>query len=516
MKKHWLFTGTLIIIVALGIVALSSTSGHTQQSPSPKAGGILKISMAQDITSVGHPMRLRNDETPFVSPWIETLFVMNDEGLLSPHLAKSWDVDPAKKTITLHLQQGVKFHDGTEMDAEAVKFSMTKLRTDAGGKILNLESVDIIDKYTIRCNLSQWQNTFLYTLAWSYGMVISPTAYDKHGKDWVVTNAVGTGPFKLVSAEKNIAYKAVRFDDYWKGKPLLDGIEYHIIVDPMTRMASFMRGEQHVTLNLDPKDVRQLQDSGKFKVATAPGVIYGFLGDGSNPDSPFANINVRRAVGHALDPKTIATSLGYGYWSVCPQNQPTQPGRWADNPNVVGFPYDPAKAKQLLVEAGYPDGFKTTIYSINQPRYIVDFVTAAQSQLAKVGIDAKLELVDSERYFKICIETYWNNGLLPIDMTLRNEIALLKVIYAPEARLVKVMYKADEYRNKLAEVDAAPDFETTKKLMWELNKLENDKYAQCAWQFMIPNISVRWPKAHDKLMTGNAFYWNPAGAWLEE
>ena len=250
MKKRSLFTLTMSIILTLLIVSFSATTGHA--AATPKYGGVLKISMAQDIQSVGHPQKLRNDETPYVSPWIETLVVMGDDGLPKPHLAKSWDIDSTNKTITMYLHQGVKFHDGTEMDAEAVKFCLTTLRSDAGmGPVMSVESVDVIDKYTVRCNLSQWSNSVLLQLSWKDGMIISPTAYKKHGMDWVVNNAVGTGPFKLVSAEKNVGYKTVRFDDYWKGKPYLDGIEYQVIIDPVTRMASFMKGEQHVSLNLD-------------------------------------------------------------------------------------------------------------------------------------------------------------------------------------------------------------------------------------------------------------------------
>ena len=499
--------------------AASTPSAATSAPPAsgqPRIGGILKFAMAQDITSLGNFLKLRNDETNFVLPWMETLLRMDDQGIVAPNLVKSWEIDQPKNSVILRLQQGVKFHDGTEMDAEAVKFCMVDFRKSMGvAPLIALESVDVIDKHTVKCNLSRWANTFLYSLSMKDGMIFSPTAYKKNGQDWLLNNPVGTGPFKYVSGEKGVSYKFSRFDDCWRGKAKLDGLEYVIITDPVTRLASFMKGEEQIIVNPDFKDIAPLEKSGKYKVFTAPGVMYGLVNDGSNADSPFANIKVRQAVACAIDTKSIADNLGYGYWKLCPRNQPTQPGRWADNPAVVGFQYDPAKAKKLLAEGGYPNGLQVNFYSINQPRYIVDFVTAMQGMLAKAGIDAKLELLDSQRSNALMTSTYWKNGLVILDMTLRNEINVLKTVYAPEGVLVKVGTRMPEYQQKLAEVDAAADQATTQKLMWELNKLENDKFAQIPWQFMVPNIAVKSVKCRDSFMAGNAFYWDATNAWLE-
>jgi peptide/nickel transport system substrate-binding protein len=506
----------LLLMAPAFFLALYCQPLAAAQSAQPHTGGVLKIAMAQDITCLGHPLKLRNDETPFVLPWMETLLRMDDQGMVAPNLVKLWEIDQAKNSVILHLQQGVKFHDGTDMDAEAVKFCMVDFRKAVGfPPIVALDSVDVIDKYTLKCNLSRWANTFLYSLTLKDGMIFSPTAFKKNGEDWLLNNPVGTGPFKYAGGEKGISYRFTRFDDCWRGKSKLDGLEYIIITDPVTRLASFMRGEEQIMVNPDVKDIGPLEKSGKYKVFTAPGVMYGLVGDGGNADSPFANIKVRQAMGYAVDTKSIVDNLGYGYWKLCPRNQPTQPGRWADNPSVVGFQYDPHKAKKLLAEAGYPNGVHVTYYAINQPRYIVDFVTAIQGMLAKVGIDAKLELLDSQRWIALMTKTYWKNGLVTLDMTLRNEINVLKTVYAPESTLVKVGTRTPEYQQKLAEVDAAPDPKTTQKLMWELNKMENDKFAQIPWQFMVPNIAVKSLKCHDTFMAGNAFYWDATNAWLE-
>ncbi len=515
MKK----TGCLLLLsvtVPLLFLAVYCQTVAAAESGQPRMGGVLKVAMAQDITSLGHFLKLRNDETPFVLPWMETLLRMDDKGTVAPNLVKSWEIDQSKNSVILHLQQSVKFHDGTEMDAEAVKFCMVDFRKGIGyAPIVALESVDILDKYTLKCNLSRWANTFLYSLTMKDGMIFSPTAFKKNGEDWLLNNPIGTGPFKYAGGEKGVSYRFVRFDDCWRGKAKLDELEYVIIPDPVTRLASFMRGEEQIIVNPDFKDIGPLEKSGKYKVFTAPGIMYGLVNDGSNADSPFANIKVRQAVGFAIDTKSIADNLGYGYWKLCPRNQPTQPGRWADNPAVVGFKYDPEKAKKLLAEAGYPNGLQINFYSQTQPRYIVDFVTAIQGMLAKVGIDAKLQTLDTQRYVALMTRTYWKNGLVTLDMTLRNEINVLKTVYAPESPLVKVGTRMPQYQQKLAEVDAAPSQKETQKLMWELNKMENDEFAQIPWQFMVPNIAIKSLKCHDTFMDGNAFYWDAANAWLE-
>ena len=136
-------------------------------------------------------------------------------------------MDSSGKVITLTLRRGVKFHDGTDFNAEAAKWNLDQaISTKQFGSVL-IDSVDVVDPYTIRINLKQRDNTLLGMLGFSYiGMMISPTAFKTKGEDWVIANPVGTGPFRFASWQKDVKIAFRKFEGYWqKGKPYLDGIE---------------------------------------------------------------------------------------------------------------------------------------------------------------------------------------------------------------------------------------------------------------------------------------------------
>ena len=162
----------------------------------------------------------------------------------------------------------------------------------------------------MRINLTEWDNTVLSNLAQSLGMMISPTAFKKNGEEWAAKNPIGTGPFQFVSWEKDIRTVYKKFDGYWqKGKPYLDGIEWVIMADPLTRMLSFKKGEVDVALSIAAKDMSGLSQEG-YVVSRRPppsGVLC-VAPDAANPNSPFANLKVRQATQHAIDTKTIAQS----------------------------------------------------------------------------------------------------------------------------------------------------------------------------------------------------------------
>ncbi len=149
--------------------------------------------------------------------------------------------------ITFTLRKGVKFHDGTDFNAEAVKFNLEAKKAAKMSGTEDWSSIDILDDYTVRINLLQYVNTALARFTAIYGAMVSPTAFKKNGIDWARWNPVGTGPFQFVGFERDVSAKYKRFEGYWqKGKPYLDGVEYLYIKDPMTQSATMEAKEAHV------------------------------------------------------------------------------------------------------------------------------------------------------------------------------------------------------------------------------------------------------------------------------
>jgi ABC-type transport system substrate-binding protein len=218
---------------------------------------------------------------------------------------------------------------------------------------------------------------------------------------------VGTGPFKLVEYKRDVSVKFTRNENYWQpGKPYLDGVEYIIINDSVTQMMSFKAGDADVHYNLIQKDAYDLKQIG-FNVTAAPASIYQWLPDSANANSPWANVDVRRAAQHAIDTQTMAKAQGYG-WADGYYNQVFPKGNPAYDPTIVGYPYDVQKAKELLAKAGYPTGFKTTLY--DQAPLTGDIAAATQIYFKVVGIEAEIKSLPGASYAQ-ANQQGWTNGL---------------------------------------------------------------------------------------------------------
>jgi len=437
-----------------------------------------------------------------------------------PWLATSWKYNPDALAGTLTLRKGVKFHDGTDFNAEAVKWNMEKYKDAGRTELQSVKSIDVIDDYTVRLNLSHNDSILLSDLAcYHAALMISPTAYEKHGEEWCEKHPVGTGPFKFVSWEEDVAIKYERFDDYWQeGKPYLDGIEWHIIKDPVTLLVSLQAGELNAARVITPKNAADMKALGLLDIVANPANIQVILSDGSNPDSPFADVRVRQAMSYAINRQELCDTLGYGYWQ--PANQISVPGHPAYNPDVVGYPYNPEKTRELLVKAGYPDGFKATFYAANAPAETVDVVKAVQGYLAKVGIDVDIDMMDMATFGStIAIGPGWENGICTwfINTALPHELQPIDVFFGPANFLVKSAPKPAECQEVIVQAKEAADPETRDVLIRELQKMAIDKYCIVTPLFMRPYIGAKYPKMHDEGPVKFVdIQWSGADAWLSK
>jgi len=364
-------------------------------------------------------------------------------GDLFPLIAESYKVDanPNKPSITFQLKKNLKFHDGSPLNAQAVKWNFEKLTVGTmTTSSANWKSFDVLDDYTVRVNLTGWQNTHVRSFAGPASSLVSPVAYDTKGLDWMRWNMVGAGAFKQVSYNRDVDFKMVRFDDYFEsGKPYLEGLQIIYVSDQMTSLALLKSGGGDVLgLGNNTRVAKELQDAG-FRTSTAVGGTKMLIPDSMNKDSIWANPKVRMAAEYAMDKEGMAKALGYGFWDAA--YQVASKDSRAYNPALPGRKLDLQKAKQLLSEAGYPSGFKSTIIAISTENK--DTLMAIQANLKEVGIIVDLQFAEPPKYSTYQMGT-WKDALLVGEVPPRpNFNAALNQAFEPNTPWYKSMKKPD-------------------------------------------------------------------------
>ncbi|MCR4394624.1 MAG: ABC transporter substrate-binding protein [Dehalococcoidales bacterium] len=436
-------------------------------------------------------------------------------GKIIGNLAESYDVvtDPANPSITFHLRKGVKFHDGSDFNAQAVKWNFE--RTKAGGLVASAtnfwKSFDVIDDYTLRVNLTNWFNRLIRGFADSVSFICSPTSFEKNGIEWARWNMVGTGPFKQVSYQRDVTLIVSRYDNYYEeGKPYLDKIQLLYVTDEMTRLALLKSGGAEVLSTLNPRYAAELQASG-FNILQQPGGATVLVPDSANSDSPWSNLKVRQAAEYAIDKEAIARTFGYGYWM--PAYQLNSPASMAYVEDLVPRKYDPAKAKQLLAEAGYPNGFKTKI--IVSAGGNMDIPVSIQSYLSKVGINAEIEVKEPAAYQQILSGT-WKNGLIlnPLIEWANPNTGFNFFWGVPGSFFRSTSRPAGWAEAVLASnISPAPDPVLTQKLerMWYDDAMAIPVYYGVSLWAIVPNLRDSGIGTR-----GANTWWEPQNAWLSK
>jgi peptide/nickel transport system substrate-binding protein len=396
-----------LLFTLVALLAVAAEVG----AQAPQYGGIMKVcDMAEGAQPIGVPWENATIDTKLMTPVIETLLVEDLSGKTYYHLATNYKVDENAKTITFTLRKGVKFHDGTDFNAEAVRWCW---QNAIDAKIaIGWEKVEAVGTDTVVVHYKNFQNNFINRGASRSFGFISPTAFKKNGLEWARWNPVGTGPFKFVKFQRGTVLSFVKNPDYWqKGKPYLDGIDYVFIRDPMTQQAAMVTKDKDQRIDVlsvtSGEQAAMLKAQG-FKVLMMPVGPISLIPDSANADSPLSKQKVREAVSYAINREGIVKARGFGIWKAAYQFQPeTQPTYVS---NLQGTLYNPQKTKQLLTEAGYPTGFKTKI--IVMPGMVDrDAMIAVQRNLAEVGIQADMEFPDNGGYMNYRFNG-WSNGLM--------------------------------------------------------------------------------------------------------
>lgn len=422
MGKNLRFHSMLFVIVSMVFVLIFHYSTAKGAQVSPKRGGVFRMTDGVGGSPL-LPWEIHPVTMETIMPAVETLLMMDREGRILPKLAERWEVAQDLNAITLHLRRDVRFHDGSEFNAEAVRWNLNK-QLEAG-LLPMVQTVRVLGPYTVRLELREWDNRIFALLAERQGLMISPRSYERNGADWARWNPVGTGPFQVVRYERGAGAIYRRFEGYWdKGKPYVDAIEYPFVTDAPTLQSAFLAGRLDL-INPGAEVAHELAQRG-FPTFSDWNGMFLLIPDSANPNSPFADSRVRLAVWLALNREEIVRARGFGVQQ--PVYQVAWPGTDAYLSQLVGPRHDPAQAKRLLAEAGYPNGFTSELVAqtatVTAP---VEVLQIIQQQLSEVGIRVTIRRLGVAQYLH-AITNGWS-GLLQYPLTFRANYVQLTGTY---------------------------------------------------------------------------------------
>ena len=324
------------------------------------------------------------------------LFGFDKEMKLTNVLAESFDASKDGLTYTIKLRSGIKFQDGSDFNAEAVKVNLDRASNpDSHLKRYNLfksiAATEVLDPTTVKITLKEPFSAFINTLASPAAAMISPTALKKYGKE-IGFHPVGTGPYVLETWNQTDFIKVKKFAGYWhKGYPKLDTLTWRPVVDNNTRAAMLQTGEANFAFPIPYEQAKLLEKNNKLDLVTSPSIMQRYISFNVT-QKPFDNPKVREAVNLAINRQALVKVAFAGYATpatgiVPPAIQYSQ--------SYPAPEYNPAKARELLKEAGYPNGFTTTLWSSHNHSTAQKVLQFTQQQLAQIGIKVTVTAMDA-------------------------------------------------------------------------------------------------------------------------
>lgn len=371
----------------------STAAPETTTSEDGKYGGGIKLAAEASPVTLFLPQSSTTNDRFYTAPVAEPLGREDDEGNVVPFLAEEFITDTENLTFTIKLRDGVKFHDGSPCDAEAVKWNLDKyIENGKGSELSNPAEVEAVDNLTVVVKYSEWSNNW-DTVVGAIP-IISKQAYEENGEEWCKVNIVGTGAFKMDSYVQDGHLRYVRNDDYRiEGLPYLDTFEFVVISDANTKLSAFLNKEIDALETKEPVVIGQLNQAGYNNVASKNANLCDLnyvIFNSKDKAKPLGDLKVRQAIMHSIDWDNVAKSLTGGFGEASPLF--CAPTSWAYHPEAEFYEYDIEKAKALLAEAGYPGGFNTTITTISTYH---DNAVALQASISQIGINAEIKTMDN-------------------------------------------------------------------------------------------------------------------------
>ena len=525
----------LVLIMALSMIACAGTAAPAQsgdtastaQTAAPsnkpegqtagepaqedKYGGVYRFAMFY-VTNTFFTPKGSGSMKYFVTPSIEPLAREESDGTITPFLAESFVCDKDNLTMTIKLREGIKFHDGSELNAEVLKWNLDyAVEAGKAASLSNPSQINVVDDYTVQIQYSAW------SVSWEADMlnvlVYSKKAFDDHGEDWCAVNMIGTGPFVMESYTVDDKIVWTKNENYWQeGLPYLDGMELVWIYDTTASASAFMNKEIDNFDTSVAAAIAMMTDAG-YKTSAGEltaNCTFGFaLPCSANAESKLSDLNVRKAILYGVDWNGVAAAAsgGYGFW----RNQLGLEDAYNYDPSIETVQYDLEKGKEYLAAAGCADGFTTNIWTITNNATNLAAATALQSELSKLGIQADLQIVDTSVITPMRVNDC-PEGILLLGHALSKDMTSTLINnYSPYGNTQTHMIAfSDEY---VAAVDAAVGAATMDERIVALQKacgiLTNEEVLLYP-AFYIPKYQYTQEYVHETGANAvSAFQWTP-------
>ena len=374
--------------------AAATTSAPTTQDERPvDRDATFRYGYAINVSRLDpHRATIRNDMTT-LAPIYDTLIQLSPTGELVGMLATDWTFNDDATVLDLTLREGVVFHDGQPFDAAAVQANIDRGQTLEGSTVATdlaaITEVEIVDDHHVRLHLAEPNVSIVGLLSDRPGMMVSPAAFEQD----LDAVAVGAGPFRLVENRPGDVTIYERFEDYWDPDAArVQRLELYVQPDAATRLNGLRTGQLDAT-GLEASQFEEAQRIDGITVESAPTMFFIHFSF-NRARSELGNVDARRAIYHAIDREAICQAVLLGLCEV--SVQPFPDGYFAAHPDLPSdfYAYDPERSRELLVQAGLPDGFAFSLMIPTGLTSYIQIAEAMQAQLAEVGIEMTLELMD--------------------------------------------------------------------------------------------------------------------------
>ena len=385
------------------------TPGGPDVSGTAQRGGDLTLAAGSDLVFTASWMLRSTLERVQLSLVYEPLVRLDAEGNIYGFLAESIVPDYDNLTWTVTVRDNIYFSDGSQLDGEALLWNFENFLLNSNTSDTHFGFVNRFEQtgdFTVVIHLNQWTSQIPYSLQDNAGYMFSMRAFEEHGMEWALQNPVGTGPFVLEEAVPGEFRRYVRNENYWNpdAGPTFDSVTWLIVADESTAQAALLSGEIDGFFGPSFSMANTLLNRGGFHVAqNTTTFTVQFLVFPSAVEGPFADIRIRQAVSYAIDSELIVNAITYGFGIY--SNQYAGPGTPFYNPNIVGYGFNPDRARELIAESDFADGFSTRLYMSNQFVHMATAIsTIVQDQLRQVGIDLEVVLLEPA----VWMETFRN------------------------------------------------------------------------------------------------------------
>lgn len=528
VKKAVLFTVLLSAIIFINAGCASKEDVRQDAAKEgielqPREGGTLRVAFgtAQSENDMFPPTTPNQNLLWSARPCLEPLFEIEESGEVVPFLIEKYQVNEDSTEYIFFIRKNISFSDGTPFDAEAVKWNLEQTRKEGINDFCNqVKGMEVIDAHTLKITLEASNIFFIEVLATNRAsLMVSPTAVEKNGVEWAKTNPVGTGPFLLKKWNYNVEMVFEKNDSYWQdGKPYLDGITYHFINNNAVLRASYGNNEYDMILNPSSTLLASLNADGQRTVIyNYPYNAFNLWFSSALDGSPFQNGLVRKAVCHAIDMPTIVKGLYGGEYVAV--NQLSNPGTDNWNPEIVGYSYDVEKAKSLLKEAGYSNGFSSSIIaqSTEQNKLLCE---AIQSYLKKIGIQLEINMVDEAYFLENVMLNSWGDGmaLIPYSFTPDEVSSLVRMLNPDTCLFLHTVDFSERYSAEFDNIISSGTIEEARKHFKEADAILIDGEAK-VYPVYICLYAIAQKESVHGVGSGTEGevrkrYWTPETIWI--